>query len=609
MSLERIPVKLPEQYDPHKHERALLAAVAKQHGAGFEIERYEVDKRIAYVTRQVATTEVTANEATDSFDVRLGAKFAKPSEGDRAAAKFEDQHPGYYMTKFEPFLGRATLTRLNDEEARCRGAIAVALGAKPWDVTVKQRSDGGFDLGLPRNYQPSKADKITEVAEEVVGRPGWYAVIDAQALTASLIPSDPPTFPPGIPFPLKRLGKGDVDRVGFGMHLPEPGSETGPEIVIDWTASAWTLVAGTPGSGKSVSLSAIVADALSNGSELVVVDDVSKAVDFEWCKPFCRPGGWGCDSIEQGVAALGLVREEGARRAQELKRLGINNWLDMPKGQRFTPILVIVDEVSALVVPDPIPKGVPKDHPLYIEIAERNLARAMLQSFMRKIIAELRFVGVRMVLSTQATNANTGVDPALRTLIGHKVLQGVNPSKAARSQIFSDESAVPHVPENVKAGGMRAKGVGVATLESQAPAIYKSYFASTDDYRQALLALGVKENAHPEPTPAQIDRFLPSLDEGKDDRNGTKAVRGADVAPSGKPAAQVAAEMGDTVGMAMHDGSMGTGFEKANAMRNLAAGGQPTRKQKAEAKEEAEWAAKSSEVTVRQVADPEGDEW
>lgn len=611
-SIERLQVNLPKGFDPDKHARALLTLITKEHGAGWEIDSINMRTGSASISRHAAITEVTQSTQGNSFEVRL-TSGTKPSDGDRAAAKFEDQYPGTYMTKFEPFLAKATLSKLTDDEARCRGAVAVALGVKPWDVQVKSTLDGGFELGLPRTYVGSKHDsKLEEVATTVVGRDGWYVSINAQKLSARIIPSEPPTFPEGIAFPLARLGKGNIDKTPFGMVLPAPGEKKGPEIQLDWTASAWCLVAGTPGSGKSVTLNALIADALSNGSELAVVDDVSKAVDFEWCKPFCRPGGWGCDSIESGVATLGLVRQEGKRRAGELKRLGINNWLDMPPGKRFTPILVIVDEVSALVVADPIPKGVPKDHPLYMEIAERNLARAMLQSFMRKIVAELRFVGVRMVLSTQATNANTGVDPAMRTLIGHKILQGVNPSRAARSQIFADETSVPQVPENVKAGGKRAKGVGVSTLEGEGPLVYKSYFASTGDYRSALLGLGVTERTERAvtPTSAQIDEFLPSLDDGKNDKQAGAPSGGPERAPSGRLASEVAKDMGDEYGVAVHNGSLGSNsFEVANAARRAAANtGKPTKKEKAMSAEEAEWAGRSGEVTV--IPAPEtGDDW
>lgn len=537
-STERVRVTLPKGFDPARHMKALEKLIADSHGDGFEIDSLEAGMAVA--TRQVSITEVHHAEKSMTKEVRL-PRTVKPADGEKMAVKLADQHgDGWEMTKFEPFLGRATLTQLSPEVARCRGAAALALGVKPWEVQVAPRKDGGFDLELPRTYMPSKHDaKLEEVATSVVGQDGWYVKVNAQKLTASIIPSAPPTFPEGIAFPLSRLGKGDLDRTPFGMVLPDPGADTGDEISIDWTASAWALVAGTPGSGKTVTLNAIIADALSNGAALAVVDDVSKAIDFEWARPFCRQGGWGCDSLEASVGTLGLIREEGARRSKTLKEMGISNWLDMPKGKRFQPILVIVDEVSALVVPDPVPKGIPKDHPLFLEIAERNLARAMIQSYMRKIIAELRFVGVRMVISTQATNANTGVDPGLRTLIGHKILQGVNPSKAARGQIFADETAVLNVPENVKSGGKRAKGVGVAALEADAPAVYKSYFATTDDYQKALRRIGVPERSNVEPSSMDINKFLPTLDGPEDEREATASRREAMPDP-------MAAMMGDS---------------------------------------------------------------
>ena len=46
----------------------------------------------------------------------------KPSDGDMLAAMLADQHgDGWEMTKFEPFLGKAVLTQLSPETARCRG--------------------------------------------------------------------------------------------------------------------------------------------------------------------------------------------------------------------------------------------------------------------------------------------------------------------------------------------------------------------------------------------------------------------------------------------------------------------------------------------------------
>lgn len=538
-SIERITVTLPPGFDPARHHSALEKLIADRHGDGFEIQHIDPAAHVALAIRQVAITEVTAATSTkESFEVRL-ARGTKPADGEKIAARLEDGNPGYYLTGFEPFLGKATLTRMTDAQARCRGAVAVALSVKPWDVQVTERPDGGFHLALPATYVPSKHDeKLAEVATVVVGQPGWYVAIDAQQLTAEIVPSDPPQFPQVLPTPMGGLGS-DPDRTPIGRRLPPPGQELGDPLVIDWTQSAHLMLAGVPGSGKSVTLNAIIADALASGSALVVVDDPAKAVDFLWCKDFVRDGGWGCDSDRAAVAALALVYQEGQRRAKVLAESGHTNWLDMPASRRFQPVLVVVDEVSALLVTDKVPSGVPKTHPLVREIIEANLMRVTLGSTMSKIIAELRFVGIRMVISTQVTNATTGVPPSLKAKIGHKALQGANPSRSARVQAFSDETAVPTVPDNVKAGGDRARGVGVADLEGQAPAVYKSYFARTSDYQVELTRRGVPTTTRPAPTPAEIAKYTPSLDdEGDDDRPPSRLDQGGFGAPDGRDAPQ-----------------------------------------------------------------------
>lgn len=567
----RLPIPLPKGFDPEKHQAALLAKVTEKYGPGFEIVSIDLAEHKAMAVRQPTIAEVSHVSKNDSFDVRL-ARGTQPTHGPKVDAKLADQYPGYYMVRFEPFLGKATLARLTEDEVRCRGAIAVALGVQPWEVGVKGRPDGGFEVDLPNKYQPSKADKIQEVADSIVGREGWYAQIDAQKLKASLIPADPPTFPGSFPTPVDRLGA-DPDHTPFARALPAPGEEVGPEIHIDWTNSAWALLGGLPGAGKTVTINAILADQLASGASCVIIDDQSKAVDFEWVKPYVRDHGWGCDSLEHAVAALGLVREEGARRAKVLKDKGLNNWLDLPPGERFEPIFIVFDEASAVLVPEPKLQGIPKDHPLYLENERTNLAKALIGNFTNKIIAELRFVGVRMVLATQVTNANTGIGPSTRSKMGHFLLQGTNPSKSARNQMFADEQAVPVVPENVKASGKAALGVGVCDLGGAAPVVYKGYFASVNDYTKKFNDLGLRKTSRPAPTSAQIDKFLPQVedDEPQGGRRGEgNGPRGSEVSPvSGRTLAEIGREMGDpNVGWDRdEDGNRLSGFERANAAR------------------------------------------
>lgn len=508
--IEHLSVKLPGGFDPLKHAEKLQKLIADKNGPGWEIDYIDPTSNTASVSRQAAIAEVTDTK-DDVKNIRL-ARTTKPTDGEKVASKLEAQYEGFYLTVFEPYLGWATLQKLNDDTVRARGAIAVAIGVKPWEIQIKQSVSGGYQFSLPKSYVPSKHEtKLQEVAESVIGQDGWYVKADAQKLRAEIIPADPPTFPAAIPFPLNRLKKADPMRSPFGVVLGKSGDKKAVEASIDWVAQAFALVAGTPGSGKSVTLNALIADALASGCEIAIADEPSKAIDFLWMKDFVRPGGWGCSSSAAAVAMLAMVYKEGQKRSRYLEEQGVVNWLDLPEKKRFKPILVVVDELSALLVADKPPTGIPKDHPLYLEAAENALLAATISSYITKIISQQRFVGVRMILSTQVTNNNTGVGPTLKAKIGHKILQGPNPSKAARNQAFNDETAVPQVPGNVRADAKVSKGVGVAELEGSTPFVYKSYYASTKDYRAELERLGVPTTTRPEPTSFEIAMHAPTL--------------------------------------------------------------------------------------------------
>ncbi|MEJ7648713.1 MAG: hypothetical protein WKF57_06740 [Nakamurella sp.] len=564
MATERITIKLPPGFNPDRHQKALLVKVSEAHGDGWEIESIDPAAGVAFVTRQAAIIEVSAQAGAHSFDIRL-ARGTKPSDGDKIASKLADAHPGYVMSAFDPFLGKATLTKMDDATIRCRGAVAGVLGAKSWEVQCRLRKDGGFDLELTTKYVPSKHDeKLDEVAVAIVGRPGWYVITDPNTLTASIVPASPPTFPPAIPFPMKSLGARPHE-IGFGRSLARNGDTPNPESVLNLAQSGHVLLGGMPGSGKTVTTSAIIADRLAAGDGLVVCNTSDKMVDHLWCKDFVRPGGWGCDSLAHTVTALAMVYAEGQKRAKMFASIGANNYLDLPAKHAVQPITVIVDEASALTTTDKVPSGVPKDNPIVLEIVNSNLMKVMIFSFISKIIAEMRFVGIRMIVSTQVANAATGLPPSLKDKIGHRVLCGTSATKAARAQIFRDETAVPHVPAHLQADEKASKGCGLAALEGQKPAVFKSYFATTDDYRTALLARGVTRTDQPAPTASQVAQFAPDLD-----------VSGDDPAPRkthGSPQREMQNTglgnewMGDPDG----DGQV-SGYAKANAARHALGG-------------------------------------
>jgi replicative DNA helicase len=130
----------------------LMKKVTEAHGEGFEIDSIVDGEAVA--TRQVTITEVRQGEKSQIQEVRL-PRTVKPTDGEKMAVKLADQHgDGWEMTKFEPFLGKAVLTKLTPATARCRGAAALALGVKPgrsrWPPQGRR-----LRSGAARTYMPS----------------------------------------------------------------------------------------------------------------------------------------------------------------------------------------------------------------------------------------------------------------------------------------------------------------------------------------------------------------------------------------------------------------------------------------------------------------------
>lgn len=303
---------------------------------------------------------------------------------------------------------------------------------------------------------------------------------------------------------------------------------------------------------NSVTINALIAGALSRKVELVIIDLPHKAVDFMWCKPWVRPGGWGCDSLSSAVTAIRLVYEEGGRRAGVLKEHGALNWMELPASVYMPPIFVVVDELTGLFIPEKVPAGLPKDSEIVLEAQEINLQKAMLESNIKKTAAEMRFVGIHLLLASQVSSTTTGVDTSLRMNLANKILLGSNPTDNNRKLSLTDASRVPKVPGNVQSDSSASMGVGVAELEATEPTVFKTCYASTEDYKAWLAPLNLPLQDDPAPTAAQIARLTPTLDDG----GRGSAVKSVPRARQETPDWAV----GD-------DGKPLTGFEKANATR------------------------------------------
>lgn len=532
------PVNLPPSFtDVALHSASLERAVKEKIGQEWSLESVNMDERVAYFSRASAVTTISADG--DSKLISLPGDV-RPTDGARQETILAQMYPGYSMVEFDPYLRRARLARLSDDELRARQALAYALGVKPWDVQVAAVT-GGFDVLLPGSYTPSKHDKaLDEVVTTVIGRPGWYMEVDPQVPSMQIREGTLPTFEAVIPYPTQApvptfsLDSKDWAAIPLGQALPKPGQQVGDEVCLNLLDGAHTQLGGLSGAGKSVDLNVIIAGFLARGGKLAIIDLPAKSVDFMWVKRFCAPGmGWGCDSLAQAVAVCELLLEEGARRAEILRQHGVVKWTDLPGelSRDMPPILLLADEVTGLFFPEEEPKSLPKDHPLRLEAQEINLHKAMLKKAIKRIAAEMRFVGIHLLLSSQVASASTGITPDLRTNLHHKILKGSAPTKAQRNLVFSDPDAMPTIPHWVASDSGVSKGVGLFHPEGGTPVVYKAFFASVDQLQEFIVAHGAPSTDSPEPSPAQVARLVPSLMDG-DEEDYIPPPRGGEGWPS-----------------------------------------------------------------------------
>ena len=525
MALELIRVKVPATFNPANktHVGHMIERVSQEKGPGWEVQSYDAPAQQLTLSRTSALTEVAAAGSTqDSFEVSLGLDV-KASEGERTAQRLEADNPGFYLTEFRPHVKRARLTRMNEAEVRCRDAISGVIGVPRWEVQVKQRRDKGFAFEVSPRYSPGKHDlALQEVAEVVVGRPGWYVKIDPKTLKGDIIPAEQPTFEPVYHYDFSSLPMADkvpdkdLFKIPLGVALGGNGQPNRP-FEMDLSDSVGALIVGLAGAGKSVSTQAILFSALAKGWDIALINTVDKATDFIWAKPFVADHLWGCDSVAQAVAVAKLVAERGEHMGRLLTEHRVSKWQDLPAGVRREnpPLLLVADELAALLTADPLPSGLSKEMkelPEFLQMQQDLLESKLLATALSKIPAVYRAAGIRVVYLTQQPNERYGFSTKLKGNLPHRVMLGVSPSQAEKGHAFRTPEKVPDVPTNIAQDNTVARGVGLAHLDGQEPVVFKGYFAPLDTYVAEAKRRRFATTSRPEPTDGQIARLVPRLD-------------------------------------------------------------------------------------------------
>lgn len=242
------------------------------------------------------------------------------------------------------------------------------------------------------------------------------------------------------------------------------------------------LCSGFVPTHNSVTINDLAAFSVAAGSEIYVLDHATKATDFYWLRPWVAPHGWGADGLLQTCGLLKWLLddiEDNGARARAWREHGWQNWYDDLSDEdklKYPLRTIIVDELSQLAVGGKNATSIPKNPlPAVMERMIEQQIIALNQATLIKLTQVGRAYGYRFIVATQIASSTTGMPPALRGNLGHKLIMGARASDAQKGLVFNDARSVPDVPANVINEGV-SKGAGMSEFEGRPPCVFKSAF-------------------------------------------------------------------------------------------------------------------------------------
>lgn len=208
--------------------------------------------------------------------------------------------------------------------------------------------------------------------------------------------------------PMPERAPFDWDGAETGDHrIPFATNLFGEPTCYDNEADPHLLVSGQSGGGKSVVLQNFIYGAIIRGWDLWVVDPSKGAVDFNFAEPYARAVG---RTVWEAKGIISAIYDEVMRRKAINSEYNCGNYRDLPDEVRYSHVLIVLDEFTSMMMPEPVPKAM-DDSPETLQAIEAvkalNAARAYIGTFVGKIVREARSTGFTMVLATQALKADT----------------------------------------------------------------------------------------------------------------------------------------------------------------------------------------------------------
>jgi S-DNA-T family DNA segregation ATPase FtsK/SpoIIIE len=215
-----------------------------------------------------------------------------------------------------------------------------------------------------------------------------------------ILASEVNPMPSRAPFDFAAADKGDW-KIPFATNL------FGEPTFYDNRLDAHLLISGVSGGGKSVTLQGLIYGALVRDWSLYVADPSKGAVDFNFSEPWAKAIA---KTIWETKGMVGAIYEEVTRRKAINAQYNCGNYRDLPDEVRYNHVLIVLDEFTSMMMPEPVPKAM-DDSPETLQGIESvkalNAAKAYIGTYVGKIVREARSTGFTLLLATQALKADT----------------------------------------------------------------------------------------------------------------------------------------------------------------------------------------------------------
>lgn len=299
--------------------------------------------------------------------------------------------------------------------------------------------------GVPATFDSSRRGSFQRLVQDRVVAPGVTAWAFAWRLDRNEVAISPTT-----PLPAQVSLAPDRAPEGLALFLGVGRNAAGQPEEVMWdpdVADPHALIGGRTKSGKSVTLRALIAQALAGGWQVIVADP--KGVDYRWTRDLAGVVHHGGDDSPLAVDAAYAEMDQRQAWMEEHAPTTVTDLLAV-EGQPFRPCLVIADEVAELT-----------------SIGDKD-RRAATKERLGSLARRSRFVGMVCAFATQRPDVSI-LPGEVRANLGTRVLTGDGDHHMRQMVLESTELAPlsAHVRGRgrVKVGGAWPREVQFAFID------------------------------------------------------------------------------------------------------------------------------------------------